>query len=150
MNRDSLGKHLGVGLAIALVLYLVAYQWIEHRRHVNGPWHVHFQTDASGQPSLSVSHQKLSLSNITFVFSDQRLTQTNVAATIVFETPITNVPFGKVVFLDTTFLPGTVTFELFGHEIELLPRTLVVNLREIPWRSDATFRLTEKDKPKRP
>jgi hypothetical protein len=38
--------------------------------------------------------------------------------------------------MDTTFLPGTVTFELFGHEIELLPRVLMIDHEERPWLSN--------------
>jgi hypothetical protein len=37
--------------------------------------------------------------------------------------------------MDTTFQPGTVTFQLFGHEIELLPRTLVLDRQEHGWQS---------------
>ena len=37
--------------------------------------------------------------------------------------------------MDTTFLPGTLTFQFFGHEIELLPRVLVLDRQEHPWRS---------------
>jgi hypothetical protein len=91
----------------------------------------------------------MGITNLTFVFAGERLAQSNLASTVVFDSPKTNVPFGKVVFLDTTFLPGTVTFELFGHEIELLPRTLVVNLKEVPWKSGAIFKLSEQDRPKR-
>lgn len=149
-KRDNLGRHLGLALVFALVLYVVGFQWIEHRRHVRGPWRVLFQTDASGEPSISVSQQKLRLTNVTFVFPGERFHPSNLAATIVFDAPKTNVPFGKVVFLDTTFLPGTVTFELFGHEIELLPRTLVVDLKEVSWKSDTTVRLAAPDKPRQP
>jgi hypothetical protein len=49
--------------------------------------------------------------------------------------------FGKCVFMDTTFLPGTLTFQLFGHEIELLPRVLVIDLQEHPWQSGETIAL---------
>ena len=31
------------------------------------------------------------------------------------------------------FLPGVVTMNLLGHEIELMPRTLVIDKKEIPW-----------------
>jgi len=52
-----------------------------------------------------------------------------------------SVPFGKCVFMDTTFLPGTVTFQLFGHEIELLPRVLIIDHAEHPWLSHSTLSL---------
>jgi hypothetical protein len=50
-------------------------------------------------------------------------------------------PFGSVKFLDTTVLPGTVTLDLFGHEVELLPRTLIVDKREHPWSSGQRIEL---------
>ena len=51
------------------------------------------------------------------------------------------VPFGKCVFMDTTFMPGTVTFDLFGHEIELLPRALIIDRQDHPWQRDAAITL---------
>jgi hypothetical protein len=27
-----------------------------------------------------------------------------------------------------------VTFDLFGHELEVLPRTLIINFKEHPWQ----------------
>ena len=51
------------------------------------------------------------------------------------------VPFGNCVFMDTTFLPGTVTLQLFGHEIELLPRVLVIDRQEHSWRPGNTIAL---------
>jgi hypothetical protein len=59
-----------------------------------------------------------------------------MARTLVFDHPITNIPFGRVVYFDTTFLPGAVVFDFFGAQVQLLPRTLLVTNREIPWRSD--------------
>ena len=40
-------------------------------------------------------------------------------------------------------LPGTATFELFGHEIQLLPRVLIIDRREYPWRPNATITLPQ-------
>ncbi len=46
------------------------------------------------------------------------------------------VPFGTCVFMDTTFLPGTVSFtNIFGHDIELLPRVLIIDRQEHAWKS---------------
>jgi hypothetical protein len=49
------------------------------------------------------------------------------------------VPFGKCVFLDTTFLPGTVVLDLFGHEVQLLPRVLTIDHVEHAWHSGGRF-----------
>ena len=45
------------------------------------------------------------------------------------------VPFGRCVFMDTTFLPGTLTFQIFGHELELLPRVMILDHEERRWIS---------------
>ena len=44
-----------------------------------------------------------------------------------------SVPFGECIYQDLMFLPGIVTMNLLGHEIELMPRTLVVDKKEVPW-----------------
>jgi hypothetical protein len=146
MKQDHLTRHLIIGFAIALLLYLAGFFLIEHYRNVNGPWRVTFRADSQGQPGIAISHAKLSLSNVTLVFQGEQISNFKSEATILFDQPKTNVPFGKVLFLDTTFLPGTVTFDLFGHEIELRPRTMVVDLREVAWKSGATIKLSEKEK----
>lgn len=141
MKSDGIGKHLIFAFVLALVLYLGVFGLIQYYRNVKGPWHVTFQTDAEGRPSVSASQQQLNISNVSFVFPEVHIALTNFSSRVVFDSPITNIPFGKVLFLDTTFLPGTVTLELFGNEIELLPRVLVLNKKEIAWKSGATFPL---------
>ena len=46
-----------------------------------------------------------------------------------------DVPFGECIYQDLMFLPGVVTMNLLGHEIELMPRTLVINKKQMPWDS---------------
>ncbi len=87
---------------------------------------------------MIINQPWLGLTNVSLVFQGETtLTTTNVAR-IEFRTPRQtpfDVPFGKCVFEDLTFLPGTVTFRVYGHEIELLPRVLVVDQKENEWRS---------------
>ena len=76
-------------------------------------------------------------------------TATNLAteSLLAFDTPgNTNLPFGYVVFLDTTYLPGAVTMNFFGHEIELLPRTLVVNRKEVAWENGKVITMKPEEK----
>jgi hypothetical protein len=44
--------------------------------------------------------------------------------------------------MDTTFLPGTITFQLFGHEIELMPRVMMIDHEEKQWLSSNILRLS--------
>jgi hypothetical protein len=144
MKRDGLIQLALGALAGALILYAFTYYLIEHLRTRRGGWQVTFQSDAAGAPSLAVAQPKLGIDGVHFHFPDERIGHTNLAQTIIFDQPITNVPFGNVVYLDTTFLPGSVVLDLFGHQIQLLPRVLLVDRQEIPWRSAAAFRLQEK------
>lgn len=141
MAREKIAAQVAVVFVIALALYGVTFYGIERARQAKGPWHVTFRSDAEGRPSVRMSQPALNISNVTVWFPEARIERTNFSKTVVFDMPITNVPFGRVLFLDTTFLPGTLTLDLFGHEIELLPRTLVVNRKEVPWKSKLELEL---------
>ena len=141
MKRENMVKHFGIAFLAAAILYLVSFYGIEHLRTRKGGWQVRFRTDTAGTPSLIISQSRIGISNVTLVFPDQRIGQTNFASLVAFDQPITNVPFGRVIYLDTTFLPGSIVFGLFGHQIQLLPRVLMVDGKEIPWRSGLTLRL---------
>jgi hypothetical protein len=143
-NREKLVQHLAIAFILALVLYWSAFSIIEHLRIRKGGWQVTFKTDDKAVPSISVSQPALGLADIRLVFPHDRGGQTNLASTIVFDQPITNVPFGKVIYLDTTFLPGAIVFGLFGHQIQLVPRVLVLDGKEVPWQNGTEFRLQDR------
>jgi hypothetical protein len=56
-------------------------------------------------------------------------------------------PFGECIYQDLMFLPGVVTMNLLGHEIELMPRTLVIDKKEVPWVTPGN-RITLQPQPK--
>ena len=128
--------------AVALVGYAGVYGWIEHRRVAKGPWIVTFASK-SGVPALTVNQATLGITNLQIVFASTHA-PANATQTLAFSQarpwPYT-VPFGQCVFMDTTFLPGTIALELFGHEIQLLPRVLTIDKVERPWRSGETIEL---------
>ena len=136
MKSDNLLRHLAVPFVIAVVVYVISYSWIEHRRTRKGPWEVTFTNDASGAPALVINQPALSITNLQITFPGESA-RTN--ASLDFKTPQQvpwDLPYGKCVFMDTTFLPGTVTMDLFGHEIELIPRVLTIDQKEMPWVSN--------------
>lgn len=144
MRSEGVLKHFAMAFIVALVGYAFFYYVIEHRRTKNGPWEITFHSDASGIPSLTIQQPALGLRDVRVVFPGESLNSTNTSSTLAFEqarqVPFPT-PFGKCVFLDTTFLPGTVTLQLFGHEIELLPRVLIIDHTEHPWKSGETINL---------
>jgi hypothetical protein len=166
MKPEGPAKHFIVAFLLALVGYVFFYQAIEHRRTRKGPWQVTFTHNTAGAPAIVITQPKLAITNVQIVFPGGTLLATNAAGGFAFdrsrpESPGANyqspattllfaqpqpvpyeVPFGKCVFMDTTFLPGTVTFQLFGHEIELLPRVLVIDRQEHRWESNAVIVLS--------
>jgi hypothetical protein len=140
MRSDGLLKHLAICLAIAVVFYVTAFGWIQHRRTAKGPWVVDFRADATGTPALLISQTNLSISQ-TIVFAGQTAHPANFSRTIVFGPAPPDLPFGELIFQDPTFLPGTVTMRLFGHVVELLPRVLTVDKKEYPWQSGAVIQV---------
>lgn len=137
---------LFVGL-VTLILYVTVFSLVENQRRRDGPWELTF-TQADNSPALAISQTKLGLSNITLVFADAAV-PTNLPQTIRFQhgqvAPALELPFGKCVFLDTLYLPGTVTCEMFGHEIQILPRTMTIDRIEHPWRSGEKILLTNRN-----
>ena len=144
MKPQGPAKHFILAFLLALAGYIVFYQSIEYRRTRNGPWRVTFTTSTADAPMMLVDQPSLAISNVQITFAGEAPPATNSPVTLAFGQPRPvpyAVPFGKCVFMDTTFLPGTVTLQLFGHEIELLPRVLVIDRQEHSWRTDTTIAL---------
>src|SRR5205809_7804765 len=118
MKSDNLLRHLAIPLGIAVLVYIISYGGIEHRRTRKGPWEVTFTNDAAGAPTLVINETKLGITNLQITFSGEtnRATNTFLSFRQPREVPY-DIPFGKCVFMDTTFLPGTIVFDLLGHEI---------------------------------
>jgi hypothetical protein len=143
MKSDGFMKRVVSVFIIALILYIFTYSAIEHQRKHKGPWQVTFTNDLSGVPAMFVDQPKLGLTNVQIIFPGAS-SSTNVAARLALEQPRGvpfDVPFGKCVFLDLTSLPGTIVFNAFGHEIQLLPRILTVDKKDHPWRSGMVISL---------
>ena len=145
MKKDHPAKHFLIPFFIAVAVYAIAYSWIEHRRTRNGPWELTFSTNQAGNAVVLIHQPKLGLMNITLAFDSPPVPlNTNLPVRLSFAQPRPvpyDLPFGKCLFMDTTFLPGTLTFSNASHEIELLPRVLVIDRKEHPWQPGEVIRL---------
>jgi len=142
VNSEGVGKQVVAVFVVTLIIYVVGFSWLEHRRVVKGPWNVAFATDEAGHPALTISQEALGISNVTIRVSDKTLTN-RPPSTLVRFFNTTNTPaFGEMPYFDGTFLPGALTFNLLGHEIELLPRTLKLDLQEQPWINGTNYTLS--------
>ena len=146
MNHGLTPVRVVITFVVVLVFYFAAFNWLQDWQTRKGPWEVTFTTDATGNPSITIYQPKLNISSVELVFLGEKLEQTNLSQTVSFNRVNAAVPFGKVIFLDLMILPGTVTLDLFGHEVELLPRTLILNKKEYPWRSDSVIELSPTNK----
>lgn len=121
-----------------LLAYLAVFNGIEWVRHRKGPWRVTFETN-----SVRISQPYLKVSAV-IELPDERATNTGAVA---FDKPKKPLPYGSLLYEDLTFLPGVVTLDLFGHEIEMLPRVLIVNKNEVRWKVAGHLQLWATNKP---
>jgi hypothetical protein len=135
-QSDRLRRHLLVAFVLALAFYVAVFSWIEHLRVVKGPWEIAFFSDASGRPSLQISQPRLGISE-KLIFPDDQVERPNLSEWIKFSGPATNLPFGEILMQDALYLPGSVTMRLFGRQIEVLPRTLIIDKNERAWQTGA-------------
>jgi hypothetical protein len=158
-------KHFILAFVLALVGYAACYLGIEHWRARKGPWRVTFTQSPAHAPVITIDQPSLAIAHFQIIFTNESLHASNApgafpadlshpyylvtdhsspGTTLLFAEPRSvpyEVPFGRCVFLDLSSLPGTVTFDLFGHEIQLLPRVLIIDRQEYPWRHDAAITL---------
>lgn len=117
---------------------------IERRRVEKGPWVVTFTTE-SGVPVLIANQETLGIRDVRIMFFDERV-EMNSTQTVEFsharQVPF-DVPFGRCVFLDPLYLPGTVALDVFGHEVQMLPRVLTIDKVERPWRNGEIVKLRQ-------
>jgi hypothetical protein len=146
MKPSGLARMIVAAAILAVVLYVGGFAFDQHLRTRHGPWRVAFVAGPATEPRLIINQTALRITNLTVILSGEVVTNT-VNQTVVFDAPQRSVAFGRVKFEDLTYLPGVVTFDLFGHEIELLPRTLYVNRRPRAWTSNTTITLSARDKP---
>jgi hypothetical protein len=144
MRSDGIRKHLVASFLIAVVLYVAGFALDQHLRTRRGPWEVTFTREPSGDPALIVQQSRLGIRDVKIVFAGE--SASHRVETVTFDRPAKTLPFGWVKFDDLTVLPGTVTLEFAGHEVELLPRTLYVNRHSRAWQNGATITLKREDK----
>jgi hypothetical protein len=138
--KDDILRHLLIVGVLAVVFYFGGFYLIEHLRSTKGPWEILFTTDGAGHPTLEISQPKLQIAE-TVRFPNGNAGKTNVAELVRFREETTNLPFGEVLMQDALYLPGSVTLRLCGHVVEILPRTLIVDKQEHPWKAQGDLEI---------
>ena len=133
-KSEGILKHFGMAFGLAILCYVLFYSCDRQLRVRKGPWELTFRNEADGTPNLVINQHALGITNLTLRIEGESAA-VKKPETIVFTGPGDTIPFGDILFFDTTYLPGTVTLDLFGHEIEIMGRTLILNFQEHPWQS---------------
>jgi hypothetical protein len=142
VKSEGLARHVLFAATVTLALYAAGFTWIEHLNRRHGPWEIEFRTDAEGHLSLTVNQAALGISNLTVSVPDQTVAQSNLSATVRFDNVTNTAPVGELVYFDTRTLPGVLTFNLLGHEVEFMPRTMTVDKEAVAWTSNTNIVLT--------
>ncbi|MFN0069422.1 MAG: hypothetical protein ACKVYV_17515 [Limisphaerales bacterium] len=145
-DRASTWRFFLLPLVLTVVGYIAFWSCDAHLRQRRGPWQVEFDRVPAGFPVLRIHQPALGITNVSILFGGETTAATNLPATVVFDVPRRAPPFGTNVFEDLTYQPGNVTLHCFGHEVQFLPRTLVINRRERPWENHAAITLTPSDR----
>jgi hypothetical protein len=143
-ESDNIIKQVALVFCIAVAGYAFFFFGDSLLRTRKGPWEVIFFS-TNGSPAIRVKQEKLGIRDVTVVFSGEIVTNAE-SKTLVFRQPKQPLPFGKTKFEDLTYLPGSVAFDFFGHEVELLPRTLYLNKIEHAWENGKVLSLKPEEK----
>ena len=183
MKSEKILRHVCIAFFLTVIAYGFLFSCDMKVRTRRGAWDVVFIKNTNGEPALIVNQKSLGLSNITLIFSHEKVpvlnsfvypTKTNVRArssslgepppqpalgfkevipranpvrnTVTFDKVLNPIPFGRKKFEDLTYLPGTLAFDFFGHEVQFMPRTMVINLQEVPWTNNSTLTITADQK----
>lgn len=146
-KSENVFKHAAIAFAIALVGYILFYSCDARLRSRHGPWIVDFLATTNQEPLLIINEPGLGIHDVKILLTGEKLTNGTPTGTFRFYSPTNlSLPYGRVRFHDLTYLPGTITLDMFGHEIEMLPRTLFINTKEVPWQNDITHVLSPTNK----
>lgn len=133
---------------LALLGYVALYSCDARLRIRQGPWEVRFLQTGEGTPAVRINHPSLGISNVEVRFAGEKLPAETRAlpVDVRFDQPLASVPFGRTAFDDLMYLPGTVVLHCFGHEVQLVPRTLYLNRKGYDWTNNLRYDLVPSDK----
>jgi hypothetical protein len=134
-------KSVVLTFVCAVIFYAFAWSWLNKRQTGHGPWDVNFSTNSAGVPQLIIAQSSLGLSNVIVRFEGETLAPTNSTGVVSFRQPKAPTPFGRVVYDDLMFQPGSVAVDCFGHIVEMIPRAIILNSVSNGWRNDSVHLL---------
>lgn len=136
---DSASQHswriFAIPGLLALIGYVAFYACDAQLRTRNGPWEVEFLGAPDGTPTLRINQPSLGIRGVEIRFLGEVIPAgtRSLPASVRFDQPLVELPFGRTAFDDLMYLPGTVVLQCFGHEVQLVPSTLYLNRQPHAW-----------------
>ena len=131
--QSGFAKHFLIAGIIALVGYVALWKSMEHARTRKGPWEVTYRSAEGRPPEISIRQPSLGIEDVRVIFAEASAPPLEAPVTIRHDQPERSGPFGSWIRDDLIMQPGMVLFDFFGHKVELLPRTLIIDLKAYPW-----------------
>ena len=144
-ESEGIIKQFALLLLFVLVGYALIFGCNRYLSVRKGPWELTFSSQSDGTPILIVDQPALGIVDATIRFEGESVVP-GKPMLVLFDERNPTIPFGKVLYANYNRMPGLVTLELFGHEIELIHRALIMNFREYEWESGAIYPLKPEHK----
>ena len=144
-ESEGIGKRFGFAFGLILLCYVLIYGCDRHLRLRNGPWDLHFSREDNGTPRLIINQAALGITNVILRLEGEVV---QMEPTLVrFEgSEAVKIPYGKVRTFYRSYLPGMIRLDLFGHDVEIRQRTLILNFNEREWQSGEVISLKPEQK----
>lgn len=144
-ESEGILKRFGFAFGLVLLCYVLVYGCDRHLRFKNGPWELNFSRESDGTPRLIINQAALGITNVALRLEGEvfRLEPSLVR----FEgSKAVKIPYGKVQAFYRIYLPGMIRLDLFGHDVEIRQRALILNFNEREWQSDEVITLKPEQK----
>jgi len=124
---------IGLGVAILFIaIYFINRSFIRGNQY----WVVAFEAK-NGSRQISISRSNSSIL-VNILFTKIKSDQFKGSKKIIFSSSKNNeLPFGRLKTFDLTTFPGYIVLEIYGHEIKILERALIIDKHEYYWESNS-------------
>ena len=144
-ESEGILKRFGFAFGLVLLCYVLIYGCDRHLRFKNGPWELHFSRESDGTPRLVINQAALGITNVTLRLEGE-IVRLDPILVQFQDSEAVKIPYGKVLGFYRSYFPGMIRLDLFGHEVEIRQRALILNFDEREWQSGEVISLKPEQK----
>ena len=144
-ESEGILKRFGFAFGLVLLCYVLIYGCDRHLRFKNGPWELHFSRESDSTPRLVINQAALGITNVTLRLEGE-IVRLDPILVQFQDSEAVKIPYGKVLGFYRSYFPGMIRLDLFGHEVEIRQRALILNFDEREWQSGEVISLKPEQK----